>query len=163
MENLTKINNPFIATKGDEYHCFGCSPDNKAGLLMEFYTDGSKVYAEWTPTKTFEGYHNVVHGGIQSTLMDEIASWTVYALLDTAGVTQKMTVDYHKSLFLSHGNVKVESEVKVNDGKTATMFVEVKNSKGEVCSSAEVVYFLFPSAVARRKFNYPGKEAFVKK
>lgn len=161
MKNLVKINNPFIEAKGSDYHCFGCSPDNTIGLLMEFYTDGERVFSEWTPTRNFEGYHNVVHGGIQSTIMDEIASWTVYALLDTAGVTQKMTVDYHKSLFLSSGKINIESSVKANNGKTATMYVEIKNSKGELCSSGEVVYFLFPSAVARRKFNYPGKEAFV--
>ncbi len=162
MENLAKIKNPFINHKGDSYNCFGCSPQNINGLLMEFYSDGDKLYSEWKPDKQFEGYQNVIHGGIQATIMDEIASWTVYALLDTAGVTEKMEVNYHKPLYLSQGNISIVSVVKQKDEKKAVLFVEIKNTKNIVCSSAEITYYLFPSRIAKAKYNYPGKDAFWK-
>lgn len=162
MSDYKKISNPFIHSKGNEYYCFGCSPLNQEGLLMEFYSDGEKLYADWTPEKRFEGYHNVIHGGIQATIMDEIASWTIYALIGTAGVTQKMDVNYHRPLYASHGNVKVKSVVKKHDEKIATIYVEVINSNNIVCSSADVVYYLFPPVIAINKYNYPGKDAFWK-
>ncbi|MGD0710115.1 MAG: hypothetical protein ABR968_02965 [Bacteroidales bacterium] len=70
---MRKISNPYIKVK--EYCCFGCSPDNKTGLRLEFYEDGDEIYTEWQPTQYLQGYVNVVHGGIQSTLMDEIAAY----------------------------------------------------------------------------------------
>jgi uncharacterized protein (TIGR00369 family) len=161
-DKLKKINNPFLDHKGDEYNCFGCSPANELGLLMEFYSDGISVFSEWDPQNRFEGYHNVVHGGIQATIMDEIASWTVYSLLDTAGVTEKMEVNYHKPLYISKGKITIESEVSLSNSKQAIMSVSIKNAKGIVCSSAKVVYFLFPPKLAKLKYNYPGKDAFWK-
>ena len=29
------------------------------------------------------GYNDILHGGIQATLLDEIATWVVYAVLGT--------------------------------------------------------------------------------
>lgn len=162
IDKFTKIYNPFLDHKGDSYNCFGCSPKNEFGLLMEFYSDGKMLFAQWEPSSRFEGYQNVVHGGIQATIMDEIASWTVYALLDTAGVTEKMEVNYHKPLYMSKGIIVIESVVKDHDSKKAVMLVQIKNTSGVVCSSAEVTYFLFPPKLARLKYNYPGKTAFWK-
>jgi len=59
------------------YQCFGCAPHNHNGLQMSFAEDGEYVVSEWEPKDYFQGYYNVLHGGIQATLMDEIASWLV--------------------------------------------------------------------------------------
>nr|WP_321410577.1 PaaI family thioesterase [uncultured Carboxylicivirga sp.] len=160
MSELRKLSNPFLKSKGEDYHCFGCSPNNTHGLIMEFYSDGKYVYADWIPDKRFEGYKNVVHGGIQATIMDEIASWTIYSLLDTAGVTQKMEVIYHRSLFANNSQIKIKAEVKSSNEKQAVIYVEILNQNNIVCSSADVVYFLFPPDIAKIKYHYPGKDAF---
>jgi len=160
MSEVKKIINPFINHKGEAYNCFGCSPKNRIGFNLEFFYDGEAVYSEWEPIRDYEGYINVVHGGIQATLMDEIASWYVYALLDTAGVTQKMDVDYLKPLYISGGKVKVLARLKEKNDKYATILTEIVNAKGVTCCSAEVVYYLFPPSLARKKYMYPGKENF---
>ncbi len=72
---MKKIRNPYVDLKG--YNCFGCSPNNIQGLHMHFEEHGEKIISEWTPKMQFQGYKNVLHGGIQATLMDEIASWCV--------------------------------------------------------------------------------------
>ena len=38
---MKKIINPWKDMEG--YNCFGCSPDNEAGVRMEFYEDGDEV------------------------------------------------------------------------------------------------------------------------
>ncbi|MBR8537933.1 PaaI family thioesterase [Carboxylicivirga sediminis] len=157
---MKKIVNPFASEKGSDYHCFGCSKANSNGLQLSFYSDGDKLFANWLPQRAFEGYTNVVHGGIQATLMDEIASWYVYALLDTAGVTSAMEVKYHKPLYMTNGEVQIVAELKEKNRRSAIIDTKIYNASGLLCSSALVEYYLFPSNVARTKYKYPGKEKF---
>ena len=39
---MKKIINPWKNMEG--YNCFGCSPDNEAGVRMEFYEDGHRKW-----------------------------------------------------------------------------------------------------------------------
>jgi len=87
---MRKISNPFTGLDG--YNCFGCSPDNISGLHMTFYEDDEELVSVWDPKDHFHGYLNILHGGIQATLMDEISSWVVYIKLRTAGFTSKLNV-----------------------------------------------------------------------
>lgn len=160
MTDIKKIANPFITEKGNSYNCFGCSPSNAIGLELVFYYDGNEVFCNWEPHNNYEGYTNVVHGGIQATLMDEIASWYIYSLLDTAGVTKKLDVEYHKPLYISGGAVKITASLIEQKHDVAVIKTETINAKGVVCSSARVEYFLFPPLLARKKYNYPGREKF---
>ena len=38
---MKKIINPWKGMEG--YNCFGCAPNNEAGVKMEFYEDGDEV------------------------------------------------------------------------------------------------------------------------
>ncbi|TRX71366.1 PaaI family thioesterase [Carboxylicivirga sp. M1479] len=160
MEGFKKISNPFIKQKGEIYNCIGCSPNNQIGFHLEFYASDHEVVAFWDATTNFEGYTNVVHGGIQATLLDEIASWYIYAMLDTAGVTKRLDVEYLKPLYVLGGQVKVKAKLKEKNAKSALIETEIVNSKGVVCCKAIVEYYLFPPNVAKAKYMYPGKEAF---
>ena len=91
---MRKICNPWLGSEG--YKCFGCSPDNPIGVHMEFFEDGEDVVCFWHPQEHFQGWINTLHGGIQSTLIDEIASWVVFRKLQTTGVTTKLEVSFHK-------------------------------------------------------------------
>ena len=70
---MKKIINPWKDMEG--YNCFGCSPDNEAGVRMEFYEDGDEVVSIWKPRPEYQGWLNTLHGGIQSVLLDEICGW----------------------------------------------------------------------------------------
>ena len=37
------------------YNCFGCSPDNEAGVRMEFYEDGDEVVSIWEAASGIPG------------------------------------------------------------------------------------------------------------
>ena len=94
---MKKISNPF--EKSENYNCFGCSQNNKFGLQMKFFEDEDEIVTFWQPQNRFQGYNFVLHGGIQATLMDEIASWVVFIKLKTAGVTSKMEIRYKKPVY----------------------------------------------------------------
>jgi uncharacterized protein (TIGR00369 family) len=57
------------------HSCFVCGESNPAGLNLRFETDGRIVRARFTPRPEHVGFKQVVHGGIISTLLDEIMVW----------------------------------------------------------------------------------------
>ena len=155
---MRKIKNPYTNING--YNCFGCSSKNELGLQMEFYEDGEYVKSTWKPQTHLAGYGNVLHGGIQSTILDEIASWVVYTKAKTAGVTSNLNVKYKNPVFTDKGNLEVRAKLIDQNKKFATIHAELLDSEGNVCSEGEVRYFIFPVEIAKRKYHYPGIEAF---
>lgn len=158
---MRKIINPYSNLEG--YNCFGCSPNNHIGLQMEFYEDGDYVVSDWVPKKHLAGYGNILHGGIQSTILDEIASWVVSVKVKTAGVTATLNVKYKNTVFTDKGKLTIRAKLVDQNRKFATIHAELLNSEGNVCSEAEIKYFIFPLDIAKRKFHYPGIEAFFEK
>ncbi len=76
--------------------CFGCGVDNPIGLRMRFFTDEQRVYSQVAVPPTMAGWDRTVHGGVLSTLLDEIMGWSVIYLLGRIGVTKTMTVEFVK-------------------------------------------------------------------
>ncbi len=142
------------------YHCFGCSESNHHGLRMEFYEDGDEVISTWTPGHQFQGYFNILHGGIQSTLMDEIASWVVFVKAKTGGVTSRLSTRFRKPVYLDEGPVKLRARLKATNSRTATIEVKLYNSREVLCSESEVEYFMLSPEKASESMRYPGVEAF---
>ena len=87
-------------TKPQGYHCFACGTANPIGLKLEFYRQGETVSAEITLQKVHEGWENVAHGGIISTLVDEVMSWTVMCAKRKFIVTRKMNLKYVKPVVI---------------------------------------------------------------
>ena len=85
---MKKIINPWKGLEG--YNCFGCAPNNEAGVRMEFYEDGDEIVSIWKPRPEYQGWIDTLHGGIQAVLLDEICAWVVLRKLQTTGVTSKM-------------------------------------------------------------------------
>lgn len=157
---MKKIANPFVKNHPNDYRCFGCSPRNDIGLRLEFYDNGDEVVAFWEPQKRFEGYFNVLHGGIQATILDEIAAWVVNVKCQTAGVTSSLKVKYCKPIMLTSGRLTVRGRIMSLARRLATIQAQIENAEGVVLAEAEVVYFLFNDKDAKEKYNYPGIEAF---
>ena len=155
-----KIINPY--TKLEGYNCFGCAPHNFFGLQMNFKDQGEFVTSDWTPSHHFSGYKNVLHGGIQATLLDEIASWTVQVKLKTAGVTANIDLRYKKPVFVDKGQIFLRAKIKEVVKKIAVVETELFNSEGELCCSGIVKYFIYPEEIAREKLYYPDFDAFFK-
>ncbi len=155
---MRKIINPYAELEG--YNCFGCSPHNDLGMQMEFFEDGEYIVSKWDPKKHLTGYGNILHGGIQSTILDEIASWVVYVKVKTAGVTANLNVKFKNTVFVDKGELAIRAKLVEQNKRFATIHAELLNAEGKVCSEAEVKYFIFPPEVATRKYHYPGVDAF---
>ncbi|OGF46120.1 MAG: hypothetical protein A2452_00160 [Candidatus Firestonebacteria bacterium RIFOXYC2_FULL_39_67] len=56
----------------DDHFCFACGKNNHDGLKLDFKVEGEKIFTEYTFPKKFQGYSNVVHGGMLSLVLDEV-------------------------------------------------------------------------------------------
>lgn len=155
---MRKLENPF--DKLPDYYCFGCSSKNHHGLQMTFYEDGDEIVSTWDPEKHFQGYINIVHGGIQSTLMDEIASWVVFIKLKTGGVTSKLTTKFRKPVVISDGQLSIRAKVIGQTSRLAEIEVKLYNGKNELCSESIAEYFLLSREKASATMNFPSMEDF---
>ena len=85
----------------EDQTCFGCGAQNPHGLKMSFSTDGERVFSFMHVPPTMTGWDQTIHGGILSTMLDEIMGWSVIYLLKKIGITQSITVTFNKAVHAS--------------------------------------------------------------
>lgn len=155
---MRKLRNPFEALPG--YFCFGCSSENHHGLRMTFFEDGDEIVSTWDPDPHFQGYINIVHGGVQATLMDEIASWVVFIKLKTGGVTSRLSSKFRRPVLVDEGPLTIRARLIRQSGRLAEIEVKLYNGKEVLCSESTVEYFILPEEKAVSTMNFPGVDAF---
>lgn len=157
---IKKILNPYLTSGRKDYNCFGCSPNNDKGLQLKFELHDEEVVAVWSPGKWAEGYRNVLHGGIQAALLDEVCSWVVQSLCKTVGVTTSMEISYRKAVLISDGDITLRGRLTEQNSRMAFVEGKLFSGDGTISAIAKCKFFLFPPEKAKSDFDYPGGEAF---
>lgn len=83
------------------HHCFACGTDNPIGLNLNFYLSDDRICTDITLTPYHVGWQNMAHGGIVSTLLDEVMSWTAIYLKKEFFVTRRMEIKYIKPVLVN--------------------------------------------------------------
>ena len=107
----------------DDLHCFVCGENNPHGLNLRFHSLDGRVSARFKVEKRHQGYMDILHGGIISSILDEASVKAVAATGHTA-ITAEITVRFKNHLRVGQESV-VEASVTKYKGKfyetTATM------------------------------------------
>lgn len=151
---MEKIINPWSDVPG--YNCFGCAENNPFGLKMEFYEDGDDIVSYWTPGENYQGWLNVLHGGIQATLLDEICAWVIVRKLQTFGVTSRMEVKYLKSVSTVNNRLTVRARMTERRRNIVTVEASICDASGNVCTTATCIYFCTSEEKAREEMGFKG-------
>lgn len=136
--------------------CFGCSPDNPDGLHMEFYEDGDDIVAFWQPHRHKQGWLDTLHGGIQCTLMDEIAAWVIARKLQTTGVTSRLEAKFIKRIRTTEPRLTIRARITEQKRNVVFLDAEIYNSADELCASAKLVYFVVSREKAAEEYFFKG-------
>lgn len=122
--------------------CFGCGPDNPHGLRLRFrmLEDGCTVETGLRPARHFAGVDGVLHGGIQSTVLDEVMGVAAqYALPEGAGrapcVTAELSVRFLRPVPLD-GDVVARARVVRVDGPDLYVHAEIVAADGTELTTA---------------------------
>jgi acyl-coenzyme A thioesterase PaaI-like protein len=76
----------------DDHYCIACGKDNPIGLKLEFVIEGDTIHADWIPDKRFQGYADIVHGGMITLVLDEVMVNLPWRKLGVPVVSAEMTV-----------------------------------------------------------------------
>lgn len=78
--------------------CFACGSKNPISLQLDFdFYEENKVKAEFEPHKNLQGFKDILHGGITSTVLDE-AMAKVINLQGIKAVTAEINVRFKEAV-----------------------------------------------------------------
>ena len=79
----------------DDDYCFACGKQNPIGLGMKVEYGPDRALCRMVIPREYQGWHSAVHGGIISTLLDEIMAHAVLHHVGNA-VTARLTVRFRE-------------------------------------------------------------------
>jgi uncharacterized protein (TIGR00369 family) len=83
-----------VKTWIDDQHCFLCGHQNSYGLQLDFVAEGETLRTRWVAEKRFQGYAEVLHGGIISAVLDEVMINLPWKLHNAPVTTAELTVRF---------------------------------------------------------------------
>ncbi len=123
----------------DDKHCFACGDLNEYGLHADITTDDDNTsHCIISVPSRFQGWKGMVHGGIISTLLDEIS---IYACrnISLRGVTAEIDVKFRKPVPI---DTELELKAKVIDIRRKMVSVQAELLVGgEVHATADTKVF----------------------
>jgi acyl-coenzyme A thioesterase PaaI-like protein len=140
-----------IPRKENDNNCFGCSPNNSSGLRLEFFTDGKKVLSWLRVPMHLSGWDHIVHGGVITTMLDEIMGWYVLHLLRKMPLTKTITVKFLKPVYVNE-DIRIEgAPFRLQSERKAVMQGFLYNRDNELCATAKGVFALFTVDTMRKR------------
>jgi len=120
--------------------CFGCGHRNARGLKLKFSWDRTqrRISTRWAPTKAFQGYADIVHGGMIGLILDEVMGNLLWKL-EIPVVTAEMTVRFISPARVGRPIV-FEAVIRRHRGRVYEMHGTAKNSKGRSIAEANAKY-----------------------
>jgi acyl-coenzyme A thioesterase PaaI-like protein len=135
-----------IFSRVDGYNCIACGPKHPFGLRLEFFYDEDTrtVSSQMTPGDLFSGFPGILHGGIQATILDEIAFWGVWAQHGQSGFTYDFNIQYRKKC---PPDVLLEALGEVGDvqRRLVSVNVQLRNQQNKDTYSKGTVRYFIPS------------------
>lgn len=133
-----------------DHYCFGCSPVNPTGLQMKFSANDDRVFSKITIPDHLCGWSNIAHGGVLTTILDEIMSWAALHFLKRITMTKSMTIEFIKPVYIRNP-LRAEGKVLEQTGKhDAVMEGILYNEKGAACAKSTANFAIFSPKVAKR-------------
>jgi len=117
---------------------------------MTFYTNEKAVYSEVRVPQHLCGWSHLVHGGVLSTILDEIMSWAALYLIKLVPMTKSMSIDFIKPVYVGSA-LQVRGTVldKISE-REALMDGRIFNEDDVCCAKATGTFAVFSPAVAKR-------------
>lgn len=119
----------------DNGYCFVCGPKNPIGMKLDFSFDGKIMKTEFVPKKEHQGYRNIVHGGIISTLLDEVMVKLAIEL-GMPAVTAQMDVRLRKATPVGE-KITFTAEIKENTRKLLVAYAKAVTDDDEIIAESK--------------------------
>lgn len=122
--------------------CFACGKNNPRGLKMDIENDRNGAHCYYSVPRDMQGWQNVTHGGLISTMLDEIMVWAA-AGRDIHTVTAEMTVRFKNPLPTEH-TVTIEGKVVADRKRVLIAQARIYDSE-KVYAEGSAKLFVIPN------------------
>ena len=122
-------------------YCFVCGSDNPKSLHLEFKNIGKNtVITEFKLEKEYEGYPDIIHGGILAAILDDAMANTVI-INNILIYTVELNVRYLKRCFVME-NLQAKGWIEDVNHKIIETKGEIRSSSGELKVTSYGKYFI---------------------
>ena len=114
--------------------CFACGRSNPDGLQLDIRKTAHGVELDYVPPVKFQGWRGIVHGGIVSTLLDELIAWACTARGFDA-VTGELNVRFRQPMRVG-GRIRGTGRITREKGKLLIGESRLTDESGAVIAEA---------------------------
>lgn len=125
----------------DDGYCFVCGKLNTEGLQLSFQKTEQGITAHFSIPRRYQGYHNIVHGGIIAALLDEASVKLLFYEGTTRAVTAEMNLRYRKPLQVDE-QAEVHAWLKERQRRICLVDAMIRNRNGDTVASGTVKLFV---------------------
>jgi acyl-coenzyme A thioesterase PaaI-like protein len=126
-------------------YCFACGLENDYGLKLSFYQEGDDtIVADYSVPDHYQGYPGVVHGGIVTTMLDEVLGRVI--MIDDPNrlmFTAKLTTRYRRPV-PTETPLKMIGKVVKDRGRIVEAKVELFGPDGALLAEADGLMVALP-------------------
>ena len=115
--------------------CFACGKDNPIGLKLEMNIADDKNTAYFTPQKNHESYGDRMHGGLISTLLDEVMGNYVFKTQGRPAYTADIEIRFREAVRIGE-TIKIEGWVTKHRGRLFLTQGLITKADGTVVAEA---------------------------
>ncbi|WP_457570216.1 PaaI family thioesterase [Desulfurobacterium sp.] len=119
--------------------CFVCGKDNPKGMHLKFEKYPDRVESVFSLDKIYQGYDNIIHGGIISLILDEAMAYL--QTKEERFLTGKITVKFHNPLMAGE-KVRVKAWIKKDRKRIKETAAIMEKSDGTKVAEAEAIMFV---------------------
>ena len=118
----------------DDNGCFVCGKSNPIGLKLDFAIEGDEYVTYFTPAKVHQGWVGIVHGGIVSTVLDEVMTRSIH-VKGINSVTGEMTVRFRKPTPVGK-RLRFAGRVESENGRVIACSARATDDEGALLAEA---------------------------
>ena len=118
---------------------FFMSPDRKDGLQLQmFYRDGM-VYCDLLVDNRFEGYAEILHGGMVFGVLDVIIWYVIFMRSKKIAMTRKVNMEFFKPVMCG-SSYRAKGELTKIENKNIFATAWVEDTSGEVYARVNAIF-----------------------
>ncbi|WP_456395991.1 PaaI family thioesterase [Desulfurobacterium sp.] len=119
--------------------CFVCGKDNPKGMHLKFEKYHDRVESTFSLDKIYQGYNNIIHGGVISLILDEAMAYL--QTKEERFLTGKITVKFHNPLMAGE-KVRVKAWIKKERKRIKETAAIMEKLDGTKVAEAEAIMFI---------------------
>jgi acyl-coenzyme A thioesterase PaaI-like protein len=157
---LREIENVFTAVPG--FRCFVCSPANDRGLKLRFFHDEEtgEAVTRLTPPAFLSGFPRICHGGIQTTVLDELAFWAVFAAHKVLCMTAEIKIRFTAAV-PTDAPLEARARAPRPRHRLSRVTASLRNEEGAALTEADILVYVPDEDTWRMLFGGTLPEALV--